>query len=79
MQPSESQHQSTRLPVPVVSGRIIKAQDLRDLCGGISDMTLWRWLNDQSLDFPRPIYLGRRRYWRETEVLAWLDAREVAA
>lgn len=79
MQPSESQLQSTRSPVPVVAGRIIKAQDLRAICGGISDMTLWRWLNDQSLDFPRPIYLGRRRYWRETEVLAWLDAREVAA
>jgi len=79
MQPSESQHQSEWLPRAVVAGRIIKAQDLRALCGGISDMTLWRWLNDQSLDFPRPIYLGRRRYWRETEVLAWLDAREVAA
>lgn len=59
--------------------KIIQASSVRSLCGGISDMTLWRWLNDQSLDFPRPIYLGRRRYWREAEVLAWLDAREVAA
>lgn len=79
MQPSESQLQSTRSPAPVVSGRIIKAQDLRAICGGISDMTLWRWLNDPALDFPRPIYLGRRRYWREAEVQAWIEAREVAA
>ncbi|WP_370275110.1 helix-turn-helix transcriptional regulator [Pararhodobacter marinus] len=49
------------------------------ICGGISDMTLWRWLSDQALNFPRPIYLGRRRYWREAEVLAWLEAREVSA
>jgi Predicted transcriptional regulator len=55
--------------------KIIQASAVRDLCGGISDMTLWRWLNDQAIAFPRPIYLGRRRYWREAEVLAWLDAR----
>ncbi|EEX10095.1 conserved domain protein [Ruegeria lacuscaerulensis ITI-1157] len=39
-------------------------------------MTLHRWLNNPELNFPRPIYIGRRRYWREAEVVAWLDARE---
>ncbi|WP_231580229.1 helix-turn-helix transcriptional regulator [Pseudorhodobacter wandonensis] len=41
-------------------------------------MTLWRWINDSALKFPRPIYIGRRRYFREADVLAWLAAREVA-
>jgi predicted DNA-binding transcriptional regulator AlpA len=50
-----------------------------DLCGGISHMTLWRWMNDPQKEFPRPIYVGRRRYWREADVIAWLEAREVAA
>lgn len=59
--------------------RRIPAAEVRMICGGISDMTLWRWLSDQALNFPRPIYLGRRRYWREAEVLAWLEAREVSA
>ncbi|MEY8842220.1 helix-turn-helix transcriptional regulator, partial [Cribrihabitans sp. XS_ASV171] len=57
----------------------IQASEVRDLCGGISDMTLWRWLDDAKLDFPRPIYIARRRYWREADVIAWLEAREVAA
>ena len=59
--------------------RRIQAATVREMCGGISDMSLWRWLNDTAIDFPRPIYIGRRRYWREADIIAWLEAREVAA
>jgi predicted DNA-binding transcriptional regulator AlpA len=41
-------------------------------------MTLHRWLNNPDLNFPKPAYIGRRRYWREADVIAWLEAREVA-
>lgn len=58
--------------------RRIPAASVCDLCGGVSDMTLWRWLNDPDLDFPKPIYIGRRRYWREAEILAWLESRQEA-
>ncbi len=59
--------------------RRIPANVVRELVGGISDMTLGRWLNDPGKDFPRPVYLGRRRFWREADVLAWLETRvEVA-
>ncbi|WP_282129026.1 helix-turn-helix transcriptional regulator, partial [Roseobacter litoralis] len=57
-----------------VSTRRIQAQRVREICGGISDMSLWRWLNDPALNFPKPIYIARRRYWKEADVLAWLDA-----
>lgn len=57
----------------------INANAVRIICGDISDMTLWRWMQDTALAFPRPIFIGNRRYWREAEILAWLDAREVAA
>lgn len=59
--------------------RRIPALPVRAMCGGISDMTLWRWLNDPALDFPKPIYIGNRRYWREADVVAWLDSRADAA
>ncbi|WP_152455406.1 AlpA family transcriptional regulator [Roseivivax sp. THAF40] len=36
-------------------------------------MTLWRWLQRPDLSFPKPAYIARRRYWREAEILAWLD------
>lgn len=58
------------------SNKRIPSKEVRELCGGISDMSLWRWLNNPALDFPKPIYIGRRRYWRESEILDWLDTRE---
>lgn len=56
----------------------IQAAAVRALCGDISDMSLWRWLNDPKLDFPRPIYIGGRRFWRESDVIAWLEAQSRA-
>jgi predicted DNA-binding transcriptional regulator AlpA len=53
----------------------IPASTVRYICGGVSDMTLHRWLNDQNKAFPRPIYIGRRRYWREADIIAWLNAQ----
>ncbi|WOI29358.1 helix-turn-helix transcriptional regulator [Sulfitobacter dubius] len=40
---------------------------------GVTDMTLWRWLDDEELSFPRPIYIKRNRYWREDDLAAWLS------
>lgn len=59
--------------------RRIPASIVRELVGGISDMTLSRWLNDPTKDFPRPVYLGRRRFWREQDILDWLESRAEAA
>lgn len=38
---------------------------------GITDMTLWRWLQNPELSFPRPIYINRRRYFDEADIIAW--------
>lgn len=54
----------------------IRSERVREICGGISKMTEWRWANDPSLNFPKPIKIGRIRYWKESEILAWLDAQE---
>jgi len=53
----------------------IPANHVRIICGDVSDMTLWRWMQDPALQFPRPVYIGTRRYWIEAEILAWLDSR----
>jgi hypothetical protein len=39
-----------------------------------SDMWLHRRLHDDSR-FPRPIYIGRDRYWRLSDLLAWERAQ----
>lgn len=54
----------------------LKATAVRALCGDVSDMTLWRWLQERN--FPQPIYIAGRRYWKEAEILAWLESREQA-
>ena len=54
----------------------IAAGELRNLCGGVSDMTLWRYLHDPYLNFPKPIYIKKRRYWQETEVISWLESQK---
>lgn len=69
---------STKIPVDVdttrsgFEHRLIGVADVRSMFGGISDMTLWRWLRDADLEFPRPIYVQRRRFWREAELIEWI-------
>jgi predicted DNA-binding transcriptional regulator AlpA len=58
-----------------IAHRRIQAATVRDLCGGVSDMALWRWQKNPTLNFPKPTYIRRRRYWLETEIYAWLDAQ----
>lgn len=58
--------------------KLIPAATVRELCGGISDMSLWRWLQDSKLNFPKPIYISRRRYWRQADVFAWVEAQALA-
>lgn len=59
--------------------RRIPASEVRRLCGDVSEMTIHRWLNRCDLGFPKPAYIGRRRYWKEAEIIAWLEARQSEA
>lgn len=59
--------------------RLISANAVRIMCGDVSHMSLWRWLHDPDLNFPKPIYIGKRRYWREADLLAWIEARAEAS
>jgi predicted DNA-binding transcriptional regulator AlpA len=39
------------------------------------EKTLDRWLKDEKLGFPRPIYIRGRRYFREAELVEWERAQ----
>ena len=49
----------------------LSAAQVRSRYGGISDMALWRWLQDDTLRFPQPEWIRRRRFWREDRLAAW--------
>jgi predicted DNA-binding transcriptional regulator AlpA len=42
---------------------------------GICAMTLWRWDHDATLNFPKPIYIRKRKYRRVRELDAFDEAR----
>lgn len=50
------------------------ASAVRQRYGGMSDMTLYRWLQNPTLGFPRPRYINGRRYFDDDELDAF-DAR----
>jgi predicted DNA-binding transcriptional regulator AlpA len=58
--------------------RLILAPRVCEISGGVTKMTLHRWLRDPRRDFPKPLRLGGRRYWREAEVRAWVEAQREA-
>lgn len=55
---------------------MLTSRQVREKCGNVSDMSLWRWTRHAG--FPEPVRLNRRRYWRAGEVDAWWEARAAA-
>jgi predicted DNA-binding transcriptional regulator AlpA len=51
-----------------MADKYLSAPQVRDRLGGISDMTLWRWLNDDTLTFPKPLVINRRRFFALDEI-----------
>jgi hypothetical protein len=46
---------------------------------GICARTLDRWVKDESIGFPKPVVVRRRRYWRVGELTAFERRRAVKA
>ena len=65
------------MPEVSTASRYINAASVRQICGGVSDMSLWRWGHDPKLNFPKPTNIRNRRYWREFELLAWLETQRL--
>jgi predicted DNA-binding transcriptional regulator AlpA len=59
------------------SASYLSSKQVRARYGGISDMTLWRWLRDPSLAFPQPTIINRRRFFVLSR-LDEFDARQAA-
>ena len=73
----------TLLAPGTVDAILLTAQQVCARLGGISSMTLWRWLNSEVVRFPQPtLRVNKRRYWRAGSIRRWLAERgseEIAA
>ena len=54
----------------------LTARQVRARYGDISDMSLWRWLNDPALNFPKPMVVNHRRLWKLNSLQIWESKRE---
>lgn len=48
---------------------LLRSATVKSHFGGISDMTLWRWM--QHRGFPRPLKLHGRNYWDAEAIERW--------
>jgi predicted DNA-binding transcriptional regulator AlpA len=58
-----------------VNAYYLTSREVRARYGGVSDMTLWRWLRDPALNFPKPLVINGRRLWEQAQLKEWEQGR----
>jgi predicted DNA-binding transcriptional regulator AlpA len=62
--------------------QLLTSKQIRALLGNCSEMHLWRLINVeryQFLNFPRPIVINRRNYFRRREIVCWIEQQAAAS
>jgi predicted DNA-binding transcriptional regulator AlpA len=49
----------------------LRIKAVRKRYGDVSEMTINRWVEDKEMEFPRPDYFGRCRFWKLADLEAW--------
>jgi len=60
--------------------KLIPSNAVREMLAGISSITLHRWSSDEKysyLNFPKPIKIATRNYWRLSDVENWIDEQRI--
>lgn len=56
-----------------MENELIPSSQLRKLFGGVTDMSIWRWLRLPNDPLPPPVaVISGRRFWRRSDVESWL-------
>jgi predicted DNA-binding transcriptional regulator AlpA len=77
--PSRSQsRRSAKAPLPDLDAAVyVTNAQVRQLLP-VCNMTIWRWINDPIVSFPKPVQLGNagRDFWWLPAIRAWMCRRE---
>jgi predicted DNA-binding transcriptional regulator AlpA len=57
---------------------LLTATDVRRYFGGLSQSTLRSWILDKQMGFPKPRFIGSRRYWHPDEIEAFAGVKKAA-
>lgn len=52
--------------------RLMTIVDVTKLLG-VSRPTIYRWLRDPAMQFPKPVHIGKRVGWREEDIENWIE------
>jgi predicted DNA-binding transcriptional regulator AlpA len=66
--------QSARGP-PLDEDVLLTAAQTRARVGGVSAMCIWRWMRDPRVQFPTPVKINGRNYWRRGDLRRWQAER----
>jgi predicted DNA-binding transcriptional regulator AlpA len=66
-------------PTPLADETWLTSAQTKALVGNVSDMCIWRWQRDERVQFPRPIKINNRNYWRMGDLRSWQAARSATA
>jgi len=42
---------------------LVTAREVRRMFGGVSEMTIWRWMRSETVRFPQPVQINNKNYW----------------
>ena len=58
---------------------LLNSAQTRARVGNVSNMCIWRWLRDERVQFPQPVQINRRNYWRLGDLRRWQSERTTKA
>lgn len=66
-------YKATHVPIAGDDEILLTAQQICAKFGGISQMTLWRWLDSDVVRFPKPtLRVNKRRFWSTESIRRWM-------
>jgi predicted DNA-binding transcriptional regulator AlpA len=73
--PSNKEPQNARGPPPEDDDILLTSAQTRARVGGVSAMCIWRWVRDSRVQFPIPVKINARNYWRLGDLRRWQAER----
>ncbi len=52
---------------------LLNSAQTKTRCGNVTDMCIWRWMRDPRVQFPLPVTINRRNYWRLGDLRHWQE------